>query len=480
MTNRTNWPAPTCSTQHPVDFDIFWNTCQASLAPDDLHETEEFSSPQAAFCRLILQNGKDVLCARLLRPATPTSVLIDFHDIGRSARGHYYLSRYLPAGCAVLAPELPADAALLRPATPTSVLIDFHDIGRSARGHYYLSRYLPAGCAVLAPELPADAAVCCGAPDPQTPGGVPVLLRTYKAALRALRAARQLFPHLPVAVSGEGLGGAMALLCAAQSDAVTVCTVLNPLLLDLRTMAGAGAPNPRRRTSTAAHLQSRFAGIARRTAAFSAPACRRERRRAGRRDGAVVCRPKRRGDCLHGAEPTAAGSANHGRRRRGRLLSAPDQLVPRPKSHPQPAGRAVLRTGSSGLHEFCPAIQLRLSAGQRLLSAPDQLVPRPKSHPQPAGRAVLRTGSSGLHEFCPAIQLRLSAGQQPDGPAQPRCCPAGSVPAFNPLSPAAAQLALFQHSTSTDKRQILFDKYTHERVNWYENAQLEFLLQHLA
>src|SRR5699024_4184886 len=107
MTNRTNWPAPTCTTQHPVDFDIFWNTCQASLAPDDLHETEEFSSPQAAFCRLILQNGKDVLCARLLRPATPTSVLIDFHDIGRSARGHYYLSRYLPAGCAVLAPELP-------------------------------------------------------------------------------------------------------------------------------------------------------------------------------------------------------------------------------------------------------------------------------------------------------------------------------------------------------------------------------------
>lgn len=295
MTNRTNWPAPTCTTQHPVDFDIFWNTCQASLAPDDLHETEEFSSPQAAFCRLILQNGKDVLCARLLRPATPTSVLIDFHDIGRSARGHYYLSRYLPAGCAV-----------------------------------------------LAPELPADAAVCCGAPDPQTPGGVPVLLRTYKAALRALRAARQLFPHLPVAVSGEGLGGAMALLCAAQSDAVTVCTVLNPLLLDLRTMAGAGAGG------------------------YYQPLT----------------------NWFRAQNPT--------RSRQEELFCALDHL---------------------DCMNFAP----------------------------PSSCAFL-LGSSRI----------------------------------DPLSPAAAQLALFQHSASTDKRQILFDKYTHERVNWYEDAQLEFLLQHLA
>ena len=27
--------------QHPVDFDIFCRRCQVTLAPDDLHETEE-------------------------------------------------------------------------------------------------------------------------------------------------------------------------------------------------------------------------------------------------------------------------------------------------------------------------------------------------------------------------------------------------------------------------------------------------------
>lgn len=295
MTNRTNWPEPSCAAQRPADLDAFWHSCRAGLAPDELSESEKFSTPQASFRRLMLKGGEGTLNARLLRPAAPTSVLIDFHDIGRSARGYYYLSRYLPAGCAVLAPELPTDTAL-----------------------------------------------CCGAPDPEAPGGIPALLHTYKAALRTLRAARQLFPGLPVAVSGEGLGGAMALACAAQSDAVTVCTVLNPLLLDLRTMAGAGAGG------------------------YYQPLT----------------------NWFRAQNPT--------RSRQEELFCALDHL---------------------DCMNFAP----------------------------PEGCAFL-LGSSRM----------------------------------DPLSPAAAQLALFQHSTSTDKRQILFDKYTHERVNWYEDAQLEFLLQHLA
>lgn len=295
MTNRTNWPEPSCAAQRPADLDAFWHSCRAGLAPDELSESEEFSTPQASFRRLMLKGGEGTLNARLLRPAAPTSVLIDFHDIGRSARGYYYLSRYLPAGCAVLAPELPTDTAL-----------------------------------------------CCGAPDPDAPGGIPALLHTYKAALRTLRAARQLFPGLPVAVSGEGLGGAMALACAAQSDAVTVCTVLNPLPLDFRHAA----------TGTAADYYRPLI------------------------------------QWFRAQDPT--------RSRQKALFHALDYLD-------------------------CM-----------------NLTP-------PEGCAFL-LGSSRM----------------------------------DPLSPAAAQLALFRQAASVNKRQVLFDKYAHERVNWYEDAQLEFLLQHLA
>ena len=55
MTNRTNWPEPSCAAQRPADLDAFWHSCRAGLAPDELSESEEFSTPQASFRRLMLK-----------------------------------------------------------------------------------------------------------------------------------------------------------------------------------------------------------------------------------------------------------------------------------------------------------------------------------------------------------------------------------------------------------------------------------------
>lgn len=130
---------------------------------------------------------------------------------------------------------------LLRPAQGEArcVVVDYHDAGRSARGFYYLARYLALGAAVLAPALPPLAAE--GGVALQNEQGELLFKNVYLDALAACRLAVELYPGRPVYVCGEGLGGAMALAAAALEPAVKKCAVLNPLLADFRRVCACGA-----------------------------------------------------------------------------------------------------------------------------------------------------------------------------------------------------------------------------------------------
>ncbi|MEG0910953.1 MAG: acetylxylan esterase [Ruthenibacterium sp.] len=185
------------NTQCPADFAAFWQNARPhtvanlSVTADETAGDTVFSTVHYAG---ILQN---TVTARYLTPKTekPRAIVLDFHDISRAARGAFYLARYTAIGCSVLAPNAFSPAA---------------QGGFSVCGHE---------------KAPQDF----------------LFYKVFAEALLAAAAAQQLAGDVPVYVSGEGLGGAMALAVAALGPNVTKCTVLNPLLADYRTVCETGA-----------------------------------------------------------------------------------------------------------------------------------------------------------------------------------------------------------------------------------------------
>ena len=131
-------------------------------------------------------------------------------------------------------------ATYIKPATkePTAIMIDFHDIGRSTRGLYYLTRYIALGYAVFAPSITGVYAMANGVDKSKEDMG---FLQVYRDALLAVSVAHQLHPNLPIYVSGEGIGGSLAILTAALTPQIQCCSALNPLMADFRTICDLNA-----------------------------------------------------------------------------------------------------------------------------------------------------------------------------------------------------------------------------------------------
>ncbi|MEG1407703.1 MAG: acetylxylan esterase [Ruthenibacterium sp.] len=185
------------NTQTPLDFMQFWQAARAKTA-NALVCTTDATAGGAVFSAVSYQGAfQNTVTARYLAPETekPTAVVLDFHDGNRAARGAFYLARYLAIGCSVLAPN------------------------------------------AFPPAAQGGFSVCGAEKTPQEF----LFYKVIQEALLAADAAMKLAGDVPLYVSGEGLGGAMALAVAALVPQVRKCAVLNPLLADYRTVCEIGA-----------------------------------------------------------------------------------------------------------------------------------------------------------------------------------------------------------------------------------------------
>lgn len=188
------------NTQLPDDFTAFWQGTQmhCANAPCNMTVSTDMAAGDTVFSTVRYNGiGTKEITARYLAPKTaqPRAIVLDFHDAQRTTRGAFYLARYAAIGCSVLAP-----AAL--------PLV--------AQGGFSLEG---------TEKVPQDF----------------LFFQIVEQAFLAAEIAKKLAPDVPLFVSGEGFGGALALAVAAFVPQVVKCAVLNPLLADFRTLCACGA-----------------------------------------------------------------------------------------------------------------------------------------------------------------------------------------------------------------------------------------------
>jgi cephalosporin-C deacetylase-like acetyl esterase len=109
-------------TQTPEDFSQHWNQALESLGGAVRREPVPFSNPAACYETLTLSTSAGEIRARCVYPAEGGTypLVLMYHDLNRGPRGWHHMTRFIAMGCAVVAPEAPADN--------TSWVVHPHDV----------------------------------------------------------------------------------------------------------------------------------------------------------------------------------------------------------------------------------------------------------------------------------------------------------------------------------------------------------------
>lgn len=172
-------------TQTPEDFSQHWSQALELPGGEVRREAAPFSNPAACYETLTLSTPDGEIRARCVYPAGGGTypLVLMYHDLNRGPRGWHHMTRFIALGCAVVAPEAPADN--------TSWVARPHDVDFHAR---------------------------------------------FVNALALSKAALEL-PYVDktrVITWGEGLGGGLAVAAAALLPGEIHCACLHPMPADFR------------------------------------------------------------------------------------------------------------------------------------------------------------------------------------------------------------------------------------------------------